>query len=355
VPVVPAKTWNTSNQKPIKSLAEVMREQEEEEARRRQAAAEQAQEDMSTSGLDSRGGVWSSKSAVAPVPLKDIMQQQQKTVDSTGTPKSSDLKPAQEAPRSSHVPQQLSLKEIQAEQLRAAEQEKQARAQQKASSTAAPVVVHVPVAVIAPKEISKEPKTPVSSKGKPVESPKASVSGVWGASVAAPSLKDIQAEQSRQAELQKEQQRAQQAQRVAAAPSFANVATAAVSRPMSLKEIQAEELRSKHSSQPAAAPVPSPSPAAAAAAPVSAPQAPSKNSSSSAGSPVKKVVQVSVAPSPSPARVPAPAPPPVSVAAADDDDMVWDYSPKPVVKPPSRHVFSFPPSVMLHRHLLCTR
>ena len=138
---------------------------------------------------------------------------------------------------------------------------------------------------------------------------------------------------------------------MAAAPSFANVATAAVSRPMSLKEIQAEELRSKHSSQPAAAPVPSPSPAAAAAAPVSAPQAPSKNSSSSAGSPVKKVVQVSVAPSPSPARVPAPAPPPVSVAAADDDDMVWDYSPKPVVKPPSRHVFSSPP--LLSRIVIC--
>ncbi len=333
-----------------------MREQEEEEARRRQAAAEQAQEDMSTSGLDSRGGVWSSKSAVAPVPLKDIMQQQQKTVDSTGTPKSSDLKPAQEASRLSHVSQPLSLKEIQAEQLRAAEQEKQARAQQKASSTATPVVVHVPVAVIAPKEIPKEPKTPVSSKGKPVESPKASVSGVWGASVAAPSLKDIQAEQSRQAELQKEQQRAQQAQRVAAAPSFANVATAAVSRPMSLKEIQAEELRSKHSSQPAAAPVPNPSPAAAAAAaPMSAPQSPSKNSSSSAGAPVKKVVQVSAAPSPSPARAPAPAPPPISVAAADDDDMVWDYSPKSVVKPPSRHVFAFFPSVMLHHHFFCTR
>jgi hypothetical protein len=312
-----------------------MREQEEEEARRRQAAAQQAQEEIALSGLDSRGGVWSSKTAAAPVPLKEIMMQQQETaVISTGTPRASENKPAQPL---SQQHQPLSLKEIQAEQLRAAEQEKQARAQQKVAA-AAPVVVHVPVAVIAPKEVPKETlKTPTSSKGKQLESPKASVTGVWGAPAAAPSLKDIQAEQLRQAELQKEQQRAQQqAQRVAASPSFANVAASAVvSQPLSLKEIQAEELRSKQSTQRTVSASPAVLPPTASvlpSVPNVAPQMPAKSAATSAGLAPKKL-QGSATPSS------APAPAPASVAASavdDDDDIVWDYSSKPIAKSSSR-------------------
>ena len=341
-PAAPSRTWNTANQKPIKSLAEVMREQEEEEARRRQAAAEQAQEDMANSGFDLRGGVWSSKSAAAPVPLKEIMMQQQKApaaADATGAGKSSDAKSVQEASKPAAQAQQLlSLKEIQAEQLRIAEQEKQARAQQKASAA----VVHVPVAVIAPKEA---PKTPVSSKGKQAEVSKSSSgAGVWGAPAAAPSLKDIQAEQLRQAELQKEQQRAQQqAQRASASPSFSTVASpTAASQPPSLKEIQAEQLRSLQSSQRvvAAAAASLPAPAVPAAAPSSAPQVAAKISSPApAASSAPKKSQGSAALAPAPAS----APPSIAAVAADDDDMVWDYSAKPVTKAQSRSsVFALP-------------
>jgi hypothetical protein len=348
-PAVPAKTWNTASQKPAKSLAEVMREQEEEDLRRRLAAAEQAQQEMASSSSDSRGGVWSSKSAVAPVPLKEIMMQQQKTAaDSTSTPKSSDSKPTQEHLKHVSQPQQpMSLKQIQAEQLRAAEQEKQARAQQKATPSA-PAVVHVPVAVIAPKEALKEsPKTPVSSKGKQTESPKASASGVWGAPAVTTSLKDIQAEQLRLSELQKEQQRAQQqAQRATASSSFANIAASApASQPMSLREIQAEELRSKQMSQRVVSATPSLPPPSAAV-----PPAPSANASQLAanvtsvggGTSTSKKSQTSASASPAPVA----APPPV-----DDDDMVWDYSSKPAAKAPVRYAHCFVPVHLEHTAL----
>lgn len=322
-----------------------MREQEEEEARRRQAAAEQAQEEMALSGLDSRGGVWSSKFGATTVPLKEIMMQQQETsAISTGTPKSSDNKQAQDASRVSSQPQQtLSLKEIQAEQLRAAEQEKQARAQQKAAA-ATPVVVHVPVAVIASKDAHNEtPKAP-TSKGKQADSPKASTAGVWGAPAAAPSLKEIQAEQLRQAELQKEQLRAQQlVQRAAASPSFANVAASGVvPQAMSLKEIQAEELRSKQSTQRTAASAPeslSPAAIVSSAAPSLAPLAPAKSSATSTSLSASKKLQGSAAPSSSaPVPAPASAPPVAASAVQDDDDIVWDYSSKPAAKTTSRQV-----------------
>lgn len=272
------------------------------------------------------------------------MQQQETTAILTGTSKSYDNKPAQEISRSSSKPQQtLSLKEIQAEQLRAAAQEKQARAQQKAVA-ASPVAVNVPVAVILPTETPKETSKTPTSQGKQVESPKAA--GVWGAPAAAPSLKEIQAEQLRHAELQKEQQRTQQqAQRVAASPSFANVAASAViSQPMSLKEIQAEELRTKQSTHRTSATTQANLPAVAAVPPILpsvASQAPAKSSATSASVSASKKSQGPAAPPcPAPAPALAPAPPVVVSAVDDDDDIVWDYSSKPTAKSSSRHALA---------------